>query len=76
MGFLTAFCYSNMLKNAVATYQRLVATVFQRQLKRNVKAMTCFEYFRQQALDHARDLAETFGTAVSDAPKSAEMCLS
>ncbi|CAL1384138.1 unnamed protein product [Linum trigynum] len=60
------FCYKVMafgLKNAGATYQRMVNQVFQRQLGRNVEVYVDDLIVKsKRRLDHIRDLRETFET--------------
>ncbi|CAL1363288.1 unnamed protein product [Linum trigynum] len=60
------FCYTVMpfgLKNAGATYQRMIDTVFQKQLGRNVEAYVDDVLVKSnRGADHLADLRETFET--------------
>jgi len=60
------YCYKMLpfdLKNAGATYQRLVNKMFQRQVGRNVKVYVDVMLVKSiQAIEHIVDLRETFHT--------------
>ena len=60
------YCYKVMpfrLKNAEATYQRLVNQMFKKQIGKNVKAYVDDMFVKsKEEKDHLDDLKETFNT--------------